>query len=188
MILLNLFWGFLYIGCFSFGGAYAAIPIIREVVLDYGWINDETLSYMIAISESTPGPVMVNMATYIGTNQAGVLGALIATFAVVLPAFLIIVIIMALLNNSMKNKYIQAILAGMKPSIIGIIVGIGFYMILENCNLIKDYTNYNLRSIFITIILMAIYFGSRKFLKKGLTPIKLIIISAITGIIASYIQ
>ena len=184
MILLNLFLGFLYVGCFSFGGAYAAIPIIREVVLDYGWINDETLSYMIAISESTPGPVMVNLATYIGTNQAGVLGALVATFAVVLPAFLIIVIIMALLNNSLKNKYIQAILDGMKPSIIGIILGIGFYMILENSNLVMDYNNYNLRSIIITIILMAIYFGSRKVLKKGLTPIKLIIISAIIGIIA----
>ena len=184
MILLNLFLGFLYVGCFSFGGAYAAIPIIREVVLNYGWINDETLSYMIAISESTPGPVMVNLATYIGTNQAGVLGALIATFAVVLPAFLIIVIIMALLNNSLKNKYIQAILDGMKPSIIGIILGIGFYMILENSNLVKDYNNYNLRSIIITIILAAIYFGSRKLLKKGLTPIKLIIISAIVGIIA----
>ncbi|MBR4571013.1 MAG: chromate transporter, partial [Candidatus Riflebacteria bacterium] len=92
MILLDLFLGFLYVGCFSFGGAYAAIPIIRDVVLHYNWINDETLSYMIAISESTPGPVMVNLATYIGTNQAGFLGAFIATFAVVLPAFLIIII------------------------------------------------------------------------------------------------
>lgn len=184
MILLDLFLGFLYVGCFSFGGAYAAIPLIREVVLQYGWINDETLSYMIAISESTPGPIMVNLATYVGTNQAGVLGAFIATLAVVFPAFLIVIFIMALLKNSLENKYIQAILGGMKPSIIGIIIGIGLYMILQNCNLIKDFNNVNIRSVIMTLVLFVIYYGSRKVLKKGLTPIKLIIISAVTGIIA----
>ena len=184
MNLLNLFLGFLYVGCFSFGGAYAAIPIIREVVLDYGWINDENLSYMIAISESTPGPIMVNLATYIGTNQAGILGAIIATFAVILPAFLIIIILMALLNNSLNNKYIQALLKGMKPSIIGIITGIGIYMILGNCNFTKGVYTPNYRSLIITLILFFVYYFSKRFLEKGLTPIKLIIISAITGIIA----
>ena len=187
MILLDLFLGFLYVGCFSFGGAYAAIPLIRDVVLKYGWINDETLSYMIAISESTPGPIMVNLATYIGTNQAGLLGALVATLAVVLPAFFIIIIIMVLLKNTIENKYIQAILSGMKPSIIGIILGIGFYMILKNCNLITNISSINSRSMIITTILLLIYYGSRKFLKKKLTPVKLIVISAVTGIIASYI-
>lgn len=184
MIYLDLFLGFLYVGCFSFGGAYAAIPLIRDVVLQYGWINDETLSYMIAISESTPGPIMVNLATYIGTNQAGVLGAFIATLAVVFPAFLIVILIMVLLQNSLDNKYIQAILGGMKPSIIGIIIGIGLYMILQNCNLNKEFDNIDVRSVVMTIGLLIIYYGSRKVLKKGLTPIKLIIISAITGIIA----
>ncbi len=188
MILLNLFLGFLYVGCFSFGGAYAAIPLIRDVVLEYGWINDEALSYMIAISESTPGPIMVNLATYIGTSQAGVLGALVATFAVVFPAFLIIVIIMALLKNIFNNKYIQAVLGGMKPSITGIIMGIGLYMILQNCNVVKDFNAINIRSIIMTLVLLVIYYGSRKFLKKKLTPIHLIVISAVTGIIASYIQ
>ena len=184
MIYLDLFLGFLYVGCFSFGGAYAAIPLIRDVVLQYGWINDDTLSYMIAISESTPGPIMVNLATYIGTNQAGFLGAFIATLAVVFPAFLIVIFIMVLLQNSLENKYIQAILGGMKPSIIGVIIGIGLYMILQNCNLNKDYNNIDIRSVVMTIILSIIYYGSRKVLKKGLTPIKLIIISALTGIIA----
>ena len=93
MILFELFLGFLLIGCFSFGGAYGAIPLIREVVLYFGWLEEEKLSYMIAVSESTPGPIMVNMATYIGSSQAGVPGALIATAAVVLPAFLIIILI-----------------------------------------------------------------------------------------------
>ena len=65
-MILNLFLGFLKVGCFSFGGAYAAIPLIRDTVLSYGWLNDELLTYMIAVSESTPGPIMVNLATYIG--------------------------------------------------------------------------------------------------------------------------
>lgn len=184
--LLNLFLGFLYVGCFSFGGAYAAIPLIRDVVLEYGWINDEALSYMIAISESTPGPIMVNLATYIGTSQAGVLGALVATFAVVLPAFLIIIIIMALLKNSLENKYTQAILGGMKPSIIGIIIGIGLYMILQNCKVTNNFNNIDIKSVVMTVVLLSIYYGSRRVLKKGLTPIKLIIISALVGIIALY--
>ena len=85
MIYIDLFLGFLKVGLFSFGGAYAAIPLIRDVVLYYGWIDDEKLSYMIAVSESTPGPLMVNMATYIGSTMAGLPGAVIATFTVVLP-------------------------------------------------------------------------------------------------------
>ena len=88
MIYIELFLGFLKVGCFAFGGAYGAIPLIRDVVLTYGWIDEEMLTYMIAVSESTPGPIMVNLATYIGSNQAGFLGAVIATLAVVTPSFL----------------------------------------------------------------------------------------------------
>ena len=73
MIYLELFLGFLKVGCFAFGGAYGAIPLIRDVVLSYGWLSDETLTYMIAVSESTPGPIMVNLATYVGSSQAGML-------------------------------------------------------------------------------------------------------------------
>ena len=68
MIMLELFFGFLCIGCFGFGGAYGAIPLIRDVVLSYGWMNDEMLTYMIAVCESTPGPIMVNLATYVGSS------------------------------------------------------------------------------------------------------------------------
>ena len=71
MMYLDLFLGFLKVGCFAFGGAYGAIPLIRDVVMDYGWLNDEMLTYMIAVSESTPGPIMVNVATYVGIHQAG---------------------------------------------------------------------------------------------------------------------
>ena len=93
MIYLDLLIGFLKVGCFSFGGAYAAIPLIRDVVLSYGWLTDEVLTDMIAVSESTPGPIMVNLATYIGSSQAGLPGAVLATLASVLPAFVIMLLI-----------------------------------------------------------------------------------------------
>ena len=112
MILWNLFLGFLKVGCFSFGDAYAAIPLIRDIVLSYGWLDEEMLTYMIAVSESTPGPIMVNLATYVGTSQAGFIGAMIATFAVVLPSFLIMLAVTAVLPKVIKNKYVQAALRG----------------------------------------------------------------------------
>ena len=87
MIYIDLFIGFLKVGIFSFGGGYVSIALIREIVLSYGWLDDEMLSYMIAVSESTPGPIMVNLATYIGSSKGGILGAFIATTAVVFPAF-----------------------------------------------------------------------------------------------------
>ena len=93
MIYLKLFLGFLKVGCFSFGGAYAAIPLIRDVVRGYGWMTEDQLAYMIAVSESTPGPIMVNLATFTGATQAGLAGAALATFAVVLPAFLVILLL-----------------------------------------------------------------------------------------------
>ena len=106
MIWLELFWGFLKVGLFAFGGAYGAIPLIRDVVLSYGWISDETLTYMIAVSESTPGPIMVNLATYVGSSQAGLAGAILATTAVVLPSFFIILLLMAALKTAIRNKYV----------------------------------------------------------------------------------
>ena len=92
MICFDLLIGFLKVGLFAFGGAYGAIPLIRDVVLTCGWLSDDMLTYMIAVSESTPGPIMVNLATYVGSSQAGIWGALIATTAVVLPSFVIILL------------------------------------------------------------------------------------------------
>ena len=103
MTYLDLFLGFLEVGCFAFGGAYGAIPLIRDVVLSYGWLTDEQLTYMIAISESTPGPIMVNLATYVGSSQGGVCGAALATLAVVLPAFFVIILVTSILKNLLKQ-------------------------------------------------------------------------------------
>ncbi|MBP5618346.1 MAG: chromate transporter, partial [Clostridia bacterium] len=107
MIYLELFLGFLQVGCFAFGGAYAAIPLIRDVVLSYGWLSEEMLADMIAVSESTPGPVTVNLATYVGSSQGGLLGAIVATFAIVLPAFVILLLIVAIFKNLLKYPVTQ---------------------------------------------------------------------------------
>ena len=184
MIYWELLWGFLKVGLFSFGGAYGAIPLIRDIVLSYGWIDEDMLTNMIAVSESTPGPIMVNLATYVGSNRAGVLGAILATVAVVLPSFVIILLVTALLTKVIKNRYVQAALCGMKPCIIGIILATGCFMIISNCFNLSDTGKVNLTEILLTIILSVIFFGSRKVLKKGISPILLIVISAVFGVIA----
>lgn len=180
---LDLFLGFLKVGCFAFGGAYGAIPLIRDVVISYGWLSDEMLTYMIAVSESTPGPIMVNLATYIGSSQAGFLGAVIATLAVVLPSFLIILLVTALLKTALKNKYVQAILRGLKPCVIGIVLATGIYMVLGNCFGRVSALTVNVQAILITAVLAASMLGYRYFAKKKLSPILLIVISAVAGII-----
>lgn len=182
MIYLDLFLGFLKVGLFAFGGAYGAIPLIRDVVLSYGWLSDEALSYMIAVSESTPGPIMVNLATYVGSTEAGFLGALVATLAVVLPSFMIILLITALLKNALKNKYVQAVLRGLKPSVIGIVLAMGVYMLVKNC-LMEDTFKMNLRSIVITAVLGIVAVLYKYFSKKKMSPIIMILISSLLGML-----
>ena len=183
MIYLDLFLGFLKVGCFAFGGAYAAIPLIRDIVLSYGWLSEDMLTYMIAVSESTPGPIMVNLATYVGTSQAGFLGALIATMAVVLPSFIIVLLVTALLSKVVKNKYVQAVLRGVKPCMIGIILATGIWMIIKNLFAIP-FSTVDIRAIIITTILTTVYFGFSRKIKNGISPIMLIVISAGLGIAA----
>ena len=182
MIHWELLIGFLKVGCFTFGGAYGAIPLIRETVLSYGWVTEELLTDMIAVSESTPGPIMVNLATYVGSSQAGFLGALIATTAVVLPSFVIILLITALLKKLLKNPYIQAVLRGVKPCMIGVILATGVYMILHNCLGSVTTLSPDTTAVIMTAALAAVYFGSRKIMKNGISPIALIAISAVAGI------
>lgn len=177
MIYLDLFLGFLRVGCFAFGGAYGAIPLIRDVVLSYGWMSDETLTYMIAVSESTPGPIMVNLATYVGSNQGGLLGAAVATLAVILPAFVIVLLVMVLLKNTLENKYVQAVLHGLKPCIIGIILATGAYMT-------ANHAAADIRAGILTVVLAALMFGSKPIFKKKMSPITLIAISACLGMVA----
>ncbi len=182
MIFLELFIGFLKVGFFAFGGAYGAIPLIRDVVLSYGWLDDEMMTYMIAVSESTPGPIMVNLATYVGSSQAGIIGSFIATFAVVIPSFFITILVSVLLKAVLKNPYVQAVLRGLKPCIIGIILATGAYMIFKNGFVMREGAM-QIRPLLLTAALAAVYYGSRKMRKGGLTPIMLICIAAAAGVV-----
>ena len=182
MIYLDLLWGFLKVGLFSFGGAYGAIPLIRDVVLSYGWLSDAELSNMIAISESTPGPIMINLATYVGSSQAGLIGSAIATSAVVIPAFAIILLIMIAMKNAVRNKYVQAVLGGLKPCIIGIILATGLFIAVNNFVDFGSVNTVHITELILTAVLGAVMFLSKPIFKQKISPILLIVISAVLGI------
>lgn len=121
--LLELFVRFLKIGIVGFGGGWAILPIIeREIVEEAKWLTRAEYLNMVAIAGSTPGPVAVNAATYVGFKLAGPLGAFIATTAVVLPPFITISLIIYVLTNYLSNKYIQALLNGLKAAVLGLII------------------------------------------------------------------
>ena len=138
---------------------------------------------MIAVSESTPGPIMVILATYVGRSKAGILGSLVATLAVVIPSFIIILLVTALLKTVLKSSYVQAVLRGLKPCMIGIILATGVFMIIRNGFVIRD-SVLLIRPLILTLVLGAVYFGSRKIKKGGISPILLICLSALAGIAA----
>ena len=181
MMLLELFLGFLRVGCFSFGGGYAAVALIREVVLSHGWMTEEMLSYVIAVSESTPGPIMVNLATYVGSTRAGVPGAIVATLAVVLPAFLIILALMAVLRRFTENRWVRAALTGLKAAVTGVILATALEMIAGNC---FPGGGPDWIAVGLTALLAGLFFGSKPLLKRRLSPIALICIAAVLGALA----
>ena len=180
MIYLKLFWDFFRVSCFTFGGAYGAIPLIRDMVLANGWLSDERITYMIAVSESTPGPIMVNMATYIGSDQGGFLGSVLATVGVVLPAYLVILLIVAILQNAIKNQYVQAVLRGLKPCVTGIVLATGGYMVIHN--VLPGDMAIDLPGLLITVILTGLIWLFPKVTGKKLSPIALIFCSAVLGV------
>ena len=180
MIYLDLILGFLRVGLFTFGGGYAAIPLIRDVALSYGWLTEEQLAYMIAVSESTPGPIMVNLATYVGSSQGGMLGAAISNVAVVTPSFCIILLILVVLKNMLKNPWVQAMLGGMQPCVVGIILATGIQMTLKGC---MPEGTLDLRAVIIGVIMAALVVAGKKVLKKKLSAIQLIMVSAVLGIV-----
>ncbi len=180
MIYLELFFGFLKVGLFTFGGGYAAIPLIRETVLAHSWMSDDTLSTLIAVSESTPGPIMVNLATFVGSQKAGVSGALCATFAVVLPAFVVILLLMKLLKNAMKNPAVKAAVNNMKPCVAGMIMATGVFMAAKS--FFPEAITVDAVALVLTVILAFLYFGSKKAFKKGMSPILLIILAGTAGV------
>ena len=123
MIYLELFLTFLMIGAFTFGGGYAMLPLIQEEVAAKGWIEPAALVDFVAVSESTPGPFAINMATYVGAEVGGVFGAVCATLGVVVPSFVIILIVAKCYDKFRQSKAVKGCMSGLKPAVVGLIGG-----------------------------------------------------------------
>ena len=121
MIYLDLLLTFFKIGAFTFGGGYAMLPLIQSEVAAHGWIEEKALVDFIAVSESTPGPFAINMATYVGSVTGGFFGALCATLGVVLPSFIIILIVAKCYDRFKSSNTVKGCMSGLKPAAIGLI-------------------------------------------------------------------
>lgn len=186
MIYLELFLTFLQIGAFSFGGGYGMISLMREKALMHGWLSEEELLNMIAVAESTPGPIAVNMATFVGAAEGGVLGALVATLGVVLPSFVIILIIAALIKNLLKFAGVKAFLGGIRPAVVGLILATSATMLMSavlNFSSVGDAPSIDVRDVIILAAILAIVFVSKLIFKKKPSPILMIVISAGLGML-----
>ena len=184
MIYLKLFLTFFEIGLFTFGGGYAMISLIRDKALALGWLTEEELLNMIAVSESSPGPIAVNMATFVGSTQGGILGSIVATLGVVLPSFIIILLISAVVRNFLKYKGVKAFLMGVRPCIVALILGTAITMALSTLLNFTTFTEGcapDVRGIIILAILVAIAHVLKKIKKKKPSPILMILISAGLG-------
>lgn len=184
-ILLSLFLQFLKIGAFTFGGGYAMISIMRETVVESGWISEERFLDMIAVSESTPGPFAINMATFIGNEKAGILGAVLATLGVVLPSFVIILLIAAVFGRLLRYRGVQAFLHGVRPCVIGLILATGAALLITNLFAQGETgaITVDWRSAVIFALVAAAGFLFRKIKKKAPSPILLIGVSAGLGML-----
>lgn len=186
MILLELFLTFFEIGALTFGGGYAMIPLVREQVLSHGWLTEEELLNMIAVSESTPGPIAINMATFVGSEQAGIIGSAAATLGVVLPSLIIILIISALLKNFLKYNGVKAFLSGVRPAVVSLILGTAITLFLSvllgigNTDFALDV---DIKGMIIFALVVAIAAVFKKLKGKKPSPILMIAISACLGMI-----
>lgn len=183
-MILRLFLAFLKIGAVSFGGGYGMISLIRETVLSNGWLSEGDFLSFIAVSESTPGPLAVNMATFIGSSQAGFWGALAATLGVVLPSFCIILLIAALLQDLLRYAGVEAFLRGIRPCVVAMILSTAFTMGLSTLlglsrlgePLLPDW-----RSIAVLLLLLAFRLLWKLRRSKAPSPMLMLLLSALLG-------
>ena len=184
MIFLELFITFFKIGLFTFGGGYAMIPLIQSEVLGKEWLLENELINFIAVSESTPGPFAINIATYVGSELGGILGSACATLGVVLPSFIIILIVAKFYLKFKANKYIAGAMTGLRPAAIALIMSAVVSMALAVFFPAGFVVNYE----FITsLIIFGIMLTLILCIKK-IHPILLICLSAVLGIAAGYAQ
>lgn len=189
-ILLELFWIFFRIGLFTIGGGYAMIPMItQEIVDNKGWLTDSQLLNYIGISESTPGPFAINIATFVGNSQAGILGGVVATFAVVLPSLIIILIFAAIYSRVIKNKYLRGAFDGIKPVVTGLISAAGISIAIKVVFPLMDLKNFSSAGSWfnkfdwISLIFVAVAFAvsNIKIKNKKINPVILIIGGGVVG-------
>ena len=184
MILLELFLIFLKIGAFTFGGGYAMIAMIQAEAENNGWLTQEQLVDFVALSESTPGPLAVNMATFVGLKTGGILGAVTATLGIVLPSFIVILIIAKFYEKYCKSKVVGGVMLGLKPAVVGMI-GAAFISVSRT---VFFPTGLHLSAfsaasfwVFIGIFALTAVLAFKK-----VHPIKLIVLSAAIGVGAGY--
>lgn len=193
MIYLYLFLEFFKVGLFTFGGGYAMIPLIKEVVLSHGWMDEAHFIDMIGLSEVTPGPIAVNMATFIGSEQGGFLGSTIATLGVILPAFIIMLLISILLKRFMKNRFVQATLGGIKTVAVALITSSAIILLSDVLFPIKynggNFSiSFNFDVIKVFVLVIAGYFLIKMIIKRKPSPIITIIMAALIGLVYFYIK
>ena len=186
MLELQLFWTFFKIGLFTIGGGHAMIPLIMEELVAKGWLSQEVLLDFIAISESTPGPFAVNIATYAGQEVAGIGGSIMCTLGVVLPSLIIIVIIAKFFSRYMNRPVVQEVFDHVSGSVtgllfsvvleVGILVMFGMDGVLNTESFKPDWI-----AIGLFLGLLAISFIRIK--KKKVPPIAIILLSAVGGVL-----
>ena len=187
MIYLQLFLTFLKVGAFAFGGGYAMLSLIGDSVLKYGWMTEEELLNFVGVETVIPGPIAVNMATYIGYEQGGFLGALLATVGVVLPSFVIILVVAACIKNLLKYPPVKTFIASMRPALGGLIVSVAVTMALAVFLGIDTVSTVNLsfdpRTLVVFAVVMAIPIIWKRIKKKEFSSILLVAISGIVGML-----
>jgi len=195
MILLELFLTCFKVGLFTIGGGAAIIPMLQQEVVAKGWITMEEVLTYIAISESTPGPIAINMATFVGSSQAGFIGALCATLGMIMPSFIIILVIAKFFSKFSENRYIKTVLVSVRPFVVGMILSAGLYLVLSAIGIASlesiksiDLTSIGgLLGIILTVLLALIMLAYKKIFKKPVPVITFIAISAVVGIVANLI-
>ena len=185
MIYFDLFLTFLKIGLFTFGGGYAMLPMIQEEVSAHSWLNQSELINFIAVSESTPGPFAVNIATFVGTRTGGIFGGLCATLGVVLPSFVIILFVARFYQKFKSSKLVAGAMNGLKPAVVGLIAaallslsGTVFFPAGLNTAVFGTAQFYVSLGIFAVAVVLAF---------KKFHPILIILLSAVIGVIAGMI-
>lgn len=191
MIYLRLFFEFFKTGLFAVGGGLATIPFLYEMSAKTGWFTYEELANMIAVSESTPGPMGINMATYVGFETSGILGSICATIGIVTPSVIIILIIAKALQAFRSNRYVDAAFYGIRPCSLGLIAAAGAIVAkiaLFNVDLFMQtglFTDLvNIRALILAAVLLVLTRAVKY--TKNLHPLWFIAFSAVMGILLKY--